>query len=592
MLLFDDALIVLGAAGIVIPLFHRLRVSPILGFVLVGIFVGPFGLGQLVDDWPALIWFTISERAVIDHLAELGVVFLMFMIGLELSWERLTTTRRLVFGLGALQVAASTLVIAAAAWALGLDRSAAITMGVALAMSSTAVVIQVLIDEKRLNSQVGRACFAILLFQDLAVVPALFMIGLLGGGEGSGLADFLQALIQAGLAVGAILGMGRLALRPLFRSVARTKSPELFMAMCLLVVLATGLTTAAAGLSMALGALIAGLLLAETEYRRQVEITIEPFKGLFLGVFLMSIGMSLDLPRALADPLGVLALALALVLAKLGLIAVLVRAFGQSWSTGLQAGLLLGPGGEFGFVILGVARENGLMPHGVIETALLVAALTLAAIPFLSKAGRAWAPRLEPRAGIHPATQVPVPDAQGPRVVIAGFGRVGQTVGALLSDHGIAHVALDSDPDRVAAARAAGQPVYFGDMARPDLILHLGLDHAQALVVTIDDAAAAERLIRAARSQWPDLVIVARARDARHAARLYRMGVTDAVPETIEASLQLSEAVLVDIGVPMGPVIASIHERRAAFQGQIKAMAPDVEIPARPRRRVRDARRV
>jgi CPA2 family monovalent cation:H+ antiporter-2 len=587
--LYKQALVVLGAAGVVIPLFHRLRVSSVLGFMLVGVVVGPFGIASLAPRLPFLAAITISDADLITPIADLGVALLLFMIGLELSFERLWTMRRLVFGLGSLQVVASAAVLAAAAVALGQGWHTGAVIGLALAMSSTAVVIQVLAEEKRLNTATGRAAFAVLLFQDLAVVPILFAVGALGSASraltaaGVGL-----AILQAALAVASIVALGRLVLRPLFRSVARTHSAELFVAACLLVVLATGLATAEAGLSMPLGALIGGLLLAGTEYRRQVEVTIEPFKGLFVGVFLISIGMSLDIRTLGAEPGLIFGGAIAVVALKLLVIAPAARAFRLSGAAGLQTGLLLGPGGEFGFVIVSVAIGEHLLPPQTASVVLFITALTMAAIPLLSTLGNRLAPRLTPKVKMDPALLVPETSDTLPRVIIAGFGRVGQTVAAMLERHKVPYVAVDSDPGQVARQRRLGRAVYFGDMTQIALLRRVHLDTARALVVTLDDTAAADALVAGARAERADLLIVARARDGAHAAHLYRTGASDAVPETIEASLQLSEAVLVDVGVPMGPVIASIHEKRAELQEAIKAMAPDAAVRPLGRKRLRD----
>lgn len=305
--LYKQALIVLGTAGLVIPLFHRLHISSTLGFILVGIAVGPFGLASLTSLLPFLRAITIGGPEAIEPIARLGVVLLLFMIGLELSFERLWVMRRLVFGLGCLQLVLCAVTLAVTAEGLGCNPISAMIVGVALAMSSTAVVIQVLSEERRLNTSVGRTSFAILLFQDLAVVPVLFVIGAAGRSSHTGaLTGLGLAIGEAVVAIITIVALGRLVLRPLFRGVARTRSAEVFVATCLLVVIVTGLATAAAGLSMALGALIGGLLLAGTEYRRQVEVTIEPFKGLAVGVFLISVGMSLDIRTAGGHPLLVL----------------------------------------------------------------------------------------------------------------------------------------------------------------------------------------------------------------------------------------------------------------------------------------------
>ena len=382
---------------------------------------------------------------------------------------------------------------------------------------------------------------------------------------------------------------GRLVLRPLFRSVARTGSPELFVAACLLVILATGLATAEVGLPMELGSLIAGLLLAETEFRRQIEVTIEPFKGLLLGVFLISVGMSLDLADIAADAPRVVLGSVVLVVVKLAIIACLARAFGLRWLTGLQAGLLLGPGGEFGFVILGLARAEGLIGADV------------GALP-------AGACRRDD--GLHPAAVDARPTDVARRAPLRQPSirrcccRMPTMPRRVSSSRASAASAKPSprcwkgttwpmsrstaDPDRVADQRKVRRSVYWGDITQPELLHRLHVESARALVVTMGDHAASDRLVAAARAARRDLLIMVRARDARHAAHLYAIGATDAVPETIEASLQLSEAVLVELGVPMGPVIAAIHEHRAELQAQIKAMAPRAEVRARGRRRLRD----
>ena len=342
------------------------------------------------------------------------------------------------------------------------------------------------------------------------------------------------------------------------------------------------------GLPMELGSLIAGLLLAETEFRRQIEVTIDPFKGLLLGVFLISVGMSLDLADIAADAPRVVLGGIVLVAVKLAIIACLARGFGLRWLTGLQAGLLLAPGGEFGFVILGLARAEGLIGADVARFPLVLAAVTMACIPLLSTLGRRMSRGSRVAPAIDPALLSPPPDDTMPRVIIAGFGRVGETVASLLEKHRVPYVAVDSDTDRVAEQRKLRRPVYWGDITQTELLHRLHVETARALVVTMGDHAASDRLVAAARAARPDLLIMVRARDARHAAHLYAIGATDAVPETIEASLQLAEAVLVEIGVPMGPVIATIHERRAELQAEIKAMAPQAEVRTRGRRRLRD----
>lgn len=590
---FKEALIILGSAAVVIPVFYRLNVSPVLGFLLVGMAVGPFGLGAFAGQVPLLSWVTIPHQEDIELFAEFGVVFLMFMIGLELSFERLRTMRNFVFGLGSLQLVLCSVAIALIAAAVGVGLVPAIIIGTALAMSSTAVVVQILSEEKRLGTLVGRSTFSVLLLQDVAVVPVLFGVSMLAleveGGGGSMLSRFGIALAQAAFAIAVLIAGGRLLLRPLFRQVAKTRSPELFMAACLLVIMGTSMITAVAGLSAAMGALIAGLLLAETEYRRQVEVLVEPFKGLLVGVFLISVGMSLDLIHVAQAPLAVAAAAIGLVVVKMLIVAPTARFFNLPWIAGLQAGLLLGAGGEFGFVVLNLAVREDLVPAAMGKFALLAAALTMASIPLLSKLGSLLERRL-PTKSDDPVAAIPLPDDETPRVLVAGFGRVGEIVAAMLQTHGVPYMAVDSDIRVVSKARAEGKPVYYGDMKNLEFLRRCHLETARALVVTMDMRAAVDQVVAAARAERAALLIIARAKDARHAAHLYGMGVSHAVPETIEASLQLSEAVLVDVGVPTGPVIASIHEKRAEFRAQIQEASPEGTEVLIGRRRLRDVK--
>ncbi len=588
---FKDALIILGAAAVVVPVFHSLKVSPVLGYVLIGMVVGPFGLGALAADIPWLDYATIKDKADISRMAEFGVVLLLFMIGLELSLERLRLMRRLVFGLGAVQLVASALVIAAVAYIATRDAAVSSVIGLALAMSSTAVVTQILAERKQLTAPWGRASFAVLLFQDIAVVPILFAVGVMGGGgNGSLLPQLAIALLKAALTVAAVFAGGRIVLRPLFRRVAQTDRPELFMAACLLVIIATSLATAAAGLSLAMGALIAGLLLAETEYRRQIEVMIEPFKGLLVGVFLISVGMSVDVPRIFAEPLAVAAASAGLIAAKALIVAFAAPLFGLTIAQGVRSGMVLGPGSEFSFVILALAASVGLIGDDTVAFLLIVAALTMAAIPLLQTVGKVLERQLSPVAAPHPAALIQVPEDPGPRVIIAGFGRVGRITAGLLKAHNVPFLAVDANATTVARARDEGHDVYYGNVKQIEFLRRCGIATARALVLTMDTPKAVSEVVPIARAERADLQIIVRARDADHAAELYRLGATDAVPETVESSLQLGEAVLVDVGVPMGLAIASIHEKRAEIRAQIQSAAPQTTVRAQPRRRLRDAK--
>ena len=576
--LYRETLLFLATAGIVAPLFVRLRVSPVLGFLLAGAALGPHGLGRLAERAPQLATFALTNVGEVDTIASLGVVFLLFMIGLGLPFERLSRMRRLVFGLGLAQVVLCSILLGAAALALGEPLPAALVLGAALSLSSTAIVIPVLAERKRLNSAAGRATFSVLLFQDLAVAPLLFMTTMLARGQSHGLgAELLWTLGPAAFALIGLILIGRLVLRPLFHSVALTKNAELFMAASLFVIIGAGLVAASSGLSMALGAFIAGLLLAETEFRRQIEVMIEPFQGLLLGLFFVSVGASLDLSLLEAQPLLVIAIAVGLILVKAAAVFALDRAFKAPRRVAREVALLLGPGGEFAFVMIAVATSGGVVGPGAGHAALVAVTLTMLLIPVLARLSERLA-HGEAAPGA-PATFELPPEDHAARVIIVGYGRVGALIGDMLARHQVSYIAVDFDAKLAARARAEGAPIYFGDATRPDFLQRCGVDKARALVVTMDAPRANEAVVQTARGLRSDLVIVARARDAEHAKALYDLGVTDAVPETIEASLQLSEAVLVDIGVPMGYVIASIHDKRDEF----RKLLIESGAPARPR---------
>ncbi|HRD27245.1 MAG TPA: cation:proton antiporter, partial [Caulobacter sp.] len=542
----------------------------ILGFLGAGVVLGPSGLGALAGSLPWLGAVTIDNPKDVAQLAEFGVVFLLFMIGLELSWERLRLMRRFVFGMGALQVALCSAAIATIATLLGQPLQAAVAIGAALALSSTAMVMPLLAESKRQHSQAGRATFAVLLFQDLAVAPILITLTVIGSQGGGDLFSPKMLLTFAPAALGllALVVFGRLLLRPMMKSVARARSEELFMAASLLIVIGAGLVAALTGLSMALGAFVAGLLLAETEYRHEVEVTIEPFKGLLLGLFFLSIGIGLDLSLLFQKPALILGMALGALILTGGVVFLLGLLFGLKPRKALEAGLLLAAGGEFAFVILDTAMNSGLVDREVGRTVLVASTLTMFCIPALAALGA----RLGGRPGANPATSTPVEpplSTDEPAVLVVGYGRVGRLVGDMLGRHDIRWVAAERDPKLVEAGRRAGVAIFYGDASRAEFLRRCGLDSAPAVVVTMDNPEGAEVVVATARELRPDLTIVARARDARHAKRLYELGATDAVPETIEASLQLSEAALVDIGVPMGLVIASIHERRDEFRSEL-----------------------
>jgi monovalent cation:proton antiporter-2 (CPA2) family protein len=560
---YKDVLIVLGAAGIIVPLLLRIGISSILGFLVVGMLLGPHVLGRFTETVPALQALTITDPEAVAGLAELGVVFLLFLIGLELSFERLKTMRKLVFGLGGLQVVLSTVLLAIGASLLGFAPKQAAIIGMALALSSTAIIIQLFAEEKRLGSQAGRVSFAVLLMQDVAVIPMLLIVTALAAPDGTNLGLALAwAVGQAIVAAILIVVVGRYALTPLLRVVASAKSPDLFLAAVLFIAVGTGAAATLAGLSMALGAFIAGLVLAETEYRRAIETIIEPFKGLLLGLFFLLVGLNLDFALLLQSPLKIIAAAMTLIIIKFSVLMLCGKIFRLPHRPMLEAALLLGPGGEFAFVLLASATTLGLFKNKETAATLLLVTLTMMLIPLLSRMAKSLRRVLEKHHAVDVVGMEAPPEHQVAHVIIAGFGRVGTLVADMLAEQAIPYVAVDFDVANVTHGRKAGYKVYFGDATNPAFLDTCGLKDAKALAITMDAPQRVEQILRLVRVDHKDLKIIARARDERHAQKLYEAGVTEAVPETIEASLQLAEALLVESGVPMGLAIAAVHERR------------------------------
>ncbi len=575
---YSDALVVLGTAGIVVPIVSRLGFSPVLGYLGAGALLGPLGLGSLINSFPVLFWFTVGDAKDVAGIAELGIVFLLFLIGLELSLHRLLTMRRLVFGLGGLQVLITTGLLAGGVVYFGKSPSEAIILGASLSLSSTAIVLELLSNQERLTTNVGRASFAVLLAQDLAVIPVLMFISLLTAGPGGSVLGSLgRALLQAAIALGVIIVFGRVLLRPLFRMVAATRSRDLFIATALFVIIAAGVVANQAGLSMALGAFVAGLLLAETEYRKAIEATIAPFKGLLLGIFFFTVGMDIDVRELLREPYLLAAAVVGLVAVKSLLIVGLGKLFRLSWPVAVETGLLLGPGGEFAFVGIGTAAELNLIDTKLASFALAVTSVTMALTPLLSIAGRRFASRLR-AAGTAPSELTARPNAGQKHAIVVGYGRVGKMVCTLLKEHGIPYIAADFDASTVTRDRRDGHDVYYGNAADPQFLEICGLASAAGVVITIHDRDLIDDVVEHVRAMRSDIIIVSRARDAAHARHLYQLGATDAVPETIEASLQLSEAALVGLGISVGPVIASIHEKRDELRHALQEAAREAGL--------------
>ena len=559
----SDALVILGAAGIVIPVFARFRITPIIGFILVGLAVGPFGLGRMVYEHPWLAHITITDPEGLKPFAEFGIILLLFTIGLELSFNRLWSMRRLVFGLGALELLFISGLLAIFLSMLGQYWTGALGLGLALALSSTALVLPI----SGTRTPVGRAALSMLLFEDIAIVPIIFLLGALAPYAASnGVNSLVETLWIGALVVIGMMVIGRLALPRLFAQAARTKSPELFLAASLLVVIIASLATSAAGLSPIVGALLAGLLIAETEYHAEVEGITEPFKGLALGIFLITVGMSIDL-MTIWDNLGSILLAVVCVLTLKALVtSVLLRLMGARRSTATETGILMASPSETTLIVLTTATQALLIQPGTAMFWQIVTAIGLTVTPLLAKLGRMVGRRIE-HFGTGP--DEPAGGSEG-RVIIVGFGRVGRLVADMLTMHGKPYVGIDSDGELIHEAKLEGYNAIFGNAARNDVLRRLGIDSAPAVILTMDEPILTQNLTRKLRGQFPELAIITRARDTSHAAALYRAGASHAVPETLESSLQLSEAVLVDLGVAMGPVIASIHEKRDEYRAQIQ----------------------
>ncbi|MDX2113384.1 MAG: monovalent cation:proton antiporter-2 (CPA2) family protein [Alphaproteobacteria bacterium] len=532
-----EIVILLSAAVLTVATFRVLRLSPVLGYLAAGAFIGPYGL-QLIAD--------VKTTA---GIAEFGIIFLMFIIGLELSLDRLRSMRKHVFGFGGGQMLITAGLCAAFFIGFGGDQATAIVIGGGLALSSTAIVLQVIQEQGEKSSQVGRLSLAILILQDLAVIPLLVFVAMWGA-EATDLSSALtETGIKALLCFAVIILAGKLLLRPMLRFIASLDNTELFTATALLVVIGVAWLTSSFGLSPALGAFMAGLLIAETEFKPQVESDIMPYKGLLLGLFFMTVGMSLNLDMLGEQFLNIIGLTIALMATKALIIMALCRIFGFTLSTAIHLGLLLSQGGEFAFALFTLAATNGMLSAEIAQVLLVVVTMSMAFTPLAAELGQRAAIALERMAVSRPQAMINETVDLSYHVIISGFGRVGHTVARLLEEEKIPYVAVDMDSFQVARERKNGVPVYYGDTTRMHVLSALGVARARALIITHNDTRVALQTISNLRETHPDLPIIARARNIEQVQKLEKAGANLAVAEMFETSLQLGGALLKSLGI-------------------------------------------
>jgi CPA2 family monovalent cation:H+ antiporter-2 len=561
--ILPQLLMLLASAVLVVALFRRLRLPPIVGYLAVGMLLGPHALG-------------LGTENIAPILSELGVVFLVFTLGLEFSLPRMIAMRREAFFVGGLQVVLTTTVFAALLWAIEVPTLVAIMIGGALAMSSTAIVIGQLGEQAELNRTHSRIAIGVLLFQDLAFVPLLALESTLAGTTESLSAwEITVAILEAAVALGLVLTFLRWMVRPLFHEIGRARSTDLFTLTTLLVTLGAAWATYAVGLSMALGAFLAGMLLAETEYRHQLETVIRPFRDVLLGLFFITIGTLLDLQLLWRQLWLVLLLAIGMGVVKAAIVTVVARATAGDLRKALRAGLVVAEGGEFGFALLTLVLGDMLASPVVVQPLLAATVVSMVISPFLIRHNQRIADFILRRNALAPtanqrelaATRA---TAERDHVIICGFGRVGQNLARVLERQGFEYIALDMDPQRVRTARQAGDPVIFGDGTQTEILEALGLEHCTVLVLSFADAETSLRITKAVREVRPDVPILVRTQDDSKLDALQRAGATEVVPETLEASLMLVSHVLLLLDVPVSRVVKTVGDIRNNRYGMLR----------------------
>jgi len=543
-----DILALLLATVIVVPVFHAIRLGAILGYLTAGAILGPWGLG------------IITEVEEIRHLAEFGVIFLLFVLGIELNPDKLWQMRKLVIGLGASQLLITAAMLYGASLWLGVSQHDAIIIGFGLALSSTAFCLNLLAERGGIATIMGQASFSILLLQDIAVVPLLALVSMLAGGDIDA-AESGLSLLYAITAIVSLLIVGRYLLNPVLDKIVASQDPEVFIAVAVLLVLGVAWVMELVGLSMALGAFLAGLMLAESHYRHQIEADILPFRGILLGLFFMTIGMGIDFGLLWDNMANIICLTIALMLIKASVIYTLVRLSGMRHDIAMQTGVLLSQSGEFGFVMFGFASATGILDGQISQTLTLIIALSMILTPFAVNISNSlllkfYTPEI---ADVHEDEFTE--DSHG-HVILAGFGRVGARIGAILNAAGVNYIAIDMDQKRIKAARAQGFPVFYGDACNVKVLRSAGADRAKMVVISLDNPKNIDRMIPLIRQHYPNLPIHTRALDRQHCADLISQGADTTVSETLEVSLRLTEEILLGSDINNETIKKVIHEFR------------------------------
>lgn len=556
-------LVIFAIAGVFIPLFQRLKLSPVLGYLICGVVIGPFGLGLLNDEIPLLKHITITDTVTVALIGEIGIIFLMFMIGLELSFRRLMDMKHLVLGLGSTQIVFTALIIASFVLLFDNSPEISILVGISFALSSTAIVMQLLGEHHQNNRPVGKVSFSILLMQDLAVVPLLVIIGALSlAEEGTSLPLVLGKSMMIALAVvGIIYVLGKKCLHPMLGYLSISKSPEWLLSLAIFLVLGIATITHGAGLSAALGAFLAGLLIAETDFRHEIEVIINPVKSLLLGIFFLSVGMMIDI-RAIGDyPIWIPASVIGLFIIKIMCTYLATRPFHIPQHVAVDSSVRLAQAGEFAFLILGLAMAGNLLPKEDGQFFLLVASLSMFATPFLTRLSPVILKYL-PAPAVHQTELADENLSDAPQILIAGYGRVGRLLGATLESKGIPYIAIENNFEKVRKLKDEGHRVIFADSRKIDIWKHLHGDTVKAIVIAIDNIEASELILKTLRAEWPLIPIIVRTHDTEHMEHLYALGATTAIPETLEASMKIAAKTLEAIGMTEDDIDSEIDRNR------------------------------